>query len=114
MQGNWIYIGAFLEKPAGNNLLEFVKSHVEVPEDWKVYCDHMTIIYNDNSDNATEWRGYLEQMIGTTTYLTVTHIGVSERCIAVKVIGFPSNNANPHITVATAPGVRPVESNQIS
>ena len=111
---NWIYYGAFLEEAAKNNLLEYVKRYLSVPEDWKVYCDHMTIIYNDGSENAASWAHNIDELVGSIAHLIVTHVGTSDRCIAVKVSGFSSNNANPHITVAVAPGAKPVESNDIT
>lgn len=113
MDNNWQYCGAFLDGPAHDNLLEYAKEYVPIPDDWKVYCDHMTIIYNDGSENAMKWGNNCEPMVGNMVHLIVTHIGVSDRAIAVKVSGFTSNNANPHITVAVAPGAKPVESNQI-
>ena len=111
---NWIYYGAFLEEPAKTNLLEYVKNYLGISSDWKIYCDHMTVIYNDGSENAVEWATNMEPLIGSVAHLIVTHIGNSDRCIAVKVSGFSSNNANPHITVAVAPGAKPVESNDIT
>ena len=110
----WLYYGAFLEEPAKQNLLEYVSKYVGIDPSWKVYCDHMTIIYNDGSENAQQWADTVNSMVGNLAHLMVTHVGVSDRCIAVKVTGLSSNNANPHITVAVAPGARPVESNQIT
>lgn len=114
MEKDWIYYGAFLDEAAKRNLLDFVKKYVGINENWRVYCDHMTIIYNDGSENAAEWANNIQGMVGNMTHLIVTHIGVSDRCIAVKVSGFASNNVNPHITVAVAPGAKPVESNDIA
>lgn len=111
---DWIYYGAFLEEPAKQNLLDYVRNYIGIDSSWKVYCDHMTIIYNDGSENAQQWAENIKGMVGNLTHLIVTHIGISERCVAVKVTGMSSNNANPHITVAVAPGAKPVESNQIT
>ena len=113
-QNTWIYYGAFLEESAKRNLLEYVKNFVDIQEDWKIYCDHMTIIYNDGSENAAMWSENMDSLLGSAVHLIVTHIGTSDRCIAVKVSGFSSNNVNPHITVAIAPGAKPVESNKIT
>lgn len=114
MENDWIYYGAFLGGPAKEKLLEYVENYVGIDDSWKVYCDHMTIIYNDGSENAQEWANNCKNLINQKAMLKVTHIGVSDRAIAVKVSGFASNNANPHITVAVAPGAKPVESNQIT
>lgn len=109
---NWIYYGMFLEPGAKVLLMDTFKD--VVPEGWKPYCDHMTVIYNDGSENAMEWGETCEKQLGTKTVLTATELGVSDRAIAVKVTGYPTNNALPHITVAVAPGAKPVESNQIT
>lgn len=109
---NWLYYGMFLDDKSKEKIMSVLGGHV--PADWKVYCDHMTIIFNDGSDNARTWASLCEKQIGTTAVLMVTHIGISDRAVAVKVIGYQSNNANPHITLGVAPGARPVESNQIT
>ena len=114
MEPQWNYYGAFLKEPAKSNLMEYVKQYIGVPDDWKTYCDHMTVIYNDGSENAEEWKNNCKGLVGTLTNLIVTHIGASDRAIAVRVTGFPTNNKIPHITVAVAPGARPVESNEIT
>ena len=113
METDWIYYGAFLDGPARENLLEYVKQYVPIENDWKLYCDHMTIIYNDGSDNAAMWADSLKDKIYQKVYLTVVAVGVSEKSIAVKVAGFKSNNAIPHVTIAVAPGAKPVDSNNI-
>ena len=47
--------------------------------------------------------------------LTVTELGLSDMAMAVKVEGYPSNNAIPHITIAVNPnGGKPVMSNDIT
>lgn len=110
----WQYYGVFLDQGSRRELLEFVAKHVSIPDGWKMYCDHMTIIYNDGSDNAEKWASAIEPKIGQRAMLDITEIGVSDRCIAVKVSGYPTNNKIPHITVAVAPGAKPVESNSIT
>jgi hypothetical protein len=59
--------------------------------------------------------GLTEDMLGTPTELTVEAFGESERASAVKVkvTNVPSFNKVPHVTLAVAPGARPVDSNFI-
>lgn len=114
MNDSWQYYGVFLDENSRRNLIKFVMGYVDVPDDWKVYCDHMTIIYNDGSKNAYMWASALENKVGRSAMLDVYEIGVSDRCIAVKVSGYKSNNIISHVTVAVAPGAKPVESNKIT
>lgn len=113
-QPDWNYYGAFLDDASKEKLLRYVKQYVNIPEDWKIFCDHMTIIYNDGSENAQNWAKSAQEWLNSTHKLIVTNIGVSDRAIAVKVGGMQTNNSIPHITVAVAPGAKPVESNQIT
>ena len=109
---NWQYYGMFLDNRSQQRLFQRFES--QIPADWKRYGDHMTVIYNDNSENARQWANLCEKQVGTTAVLMGVALGVSDRAIAIKVLGYQSNNAIPHITIAVAPGARPVESNQIT
>jgi hypothetical protein len=76
---------------------------------WKMYCHHMTICMGPLPE-------HLKQYLGTPQKLEVTHIGVSDKAVAVRVIGFDSKNKIPHVTVAvnTAGGGKPFDSNKIT
>ena len=110
---DWIYYGVFLEERSKENLLMFVKHFVKIPKNWRIYCDHMTIVFNDLSERAYLWGQNLEPFIGQKVRLRVTHIGVSEKSVAVMVTGYSSANEFPHVTVAIAPCAKPVDSNKI-
>ena len=78
----------------------------EIPEGWKQFAHHMTIAFGKPVDKDEEGKG-----IG----LVVTEVGKSDMAIALKVDGYPSANAIPHITLAINPnGGKPVMSNQIT
>lgn len=80
---------------------------VEIPSDWKIYAHHMTIVFGKGLDDKKE--------IGKEVVLHVTHVGKSDMAMAVRVSGYPSKNAIPHITLAINPnGGKPVMSNQIT
>jgi hypothetical protein len=67
----------------------------------------MTIAFGQGVEN--------EEDLGKEVGLVVTEIGVSDMAIAVKVEGYPSKNAIPHVTLAINPdGGKPVMSNQIT
>jgi len=76
---------------------------------WKMYCHHMTIQFPGTPE-------FIKQYVGTEQKLDVTHVGVSSKVVAVRVVGFHSENKIPHITIAiNAPeGGKPVMSNQIA
>lgn len=75
---------------------------------WKMYCHHMTICMGPLPE-------HLKQYLGTPQKLEVTHIGVSDKAVAVRVTGFESKNKIPHVTVAVniKGGAKPVNSNDI-
>jgi hypothetical protein len=75
---------------------------------WKMFCHHMTIQYPGTPE-------FIKQYVGTEQKLDVTHLGIGEKAIAVRVAGFHSNNKIPHVTVAVnvRDGGKPVMSNQI-
>lgn len=76
---------------------------------WKMICHHMTIKFNGTPE-------FVKQYLGTEQKLEVTHYGVSDKAVAVRVVGFHSENKIPHITVAVnvKGGGKPVDSNKIT
>ncbi len=73
---------------------------------WKMFCHHMTIAFPGTPE-------FIRPYLKTEQKLEVTHVGISDKAIAVRVIGFHSNNKIPHITVAVnvRNGGKPVMSN---
>jgi hypothetical protein len=110
---NWIYIGIFLDD-SSRTILKNITSQI-IDDKWKVYCHHMTIAFNDNSDRALMLYHQYKNYFGAKTEITATHIGISEDALAVKVDfkGMTSNKV-PHITLATPIGGKPVNSNYIT
>lgn len=78
--------------------------------EWKIYCDHCTVLHHTNEDQSS--REWLEPMVGQPVKFNVIGFGVSEHCVAVMV-NLRTQNKVSHITLAVAPGHRPVESNDI-
>ena len=76
---------------------------------WKMYCHHMTVKLGECPD-------FIKHELGTSQKLEVTHYGVSDKAVAVRVIGYFSKNLIPHITVAVniRGAGRPVDSNSIA
>lgn len=76
---------------------------------WEMFCHHMTIAMGKAPD-------FIQQYLGTTQKLDITHYGISDKAIAVRVVGFYSKNSVPHITVAVnrKDGGKPFDSNKIT
>lgn len=100
-----LYSAVVLDELSRNMLFRVFSEYI--PEDWKKIGHHMTIAFGKGVDN--------EEDLGKEIELVVTEIGASDMAIAVKVEGYPSKNAIPHVTLAINPdGGKPVMSNQIT
>jgi hypothetical protein len=73
---------------------------------WKMFCHHMTIQFPGIPE-------YLKPYVDSVQNLEAISLGISDKAIAIRVIGFHSENAIPHITVAVGNGGKPVDSNKI-
>ena len=112
----FIYIGLFLSEETRNNILDMIAP--KVLSDAKVYLDHCTLLFHtqQNESKANDIIHYFFNNRGKNYPITVTHIGYSDKAIAFKVnIGnIPCMNENPHITICTFKGGKPVDSNLIT
>ena len=77
-------------------------------EGWKMFCHYMTIQYPGIPD-------FIESFIDSDQKLEAIAVGVSDKAVAVRVVGFHSENKIPHVTVAinVKDGGKPVMSNDI-
>jgi predicted kinase len=104
-ESNVLYSAVVLDEKSKSILLNHFAS--EIPTDWKTIAHHMTIAFGKAVKNTED--------LDKEVTLTVLELGVSDMAIAVKVSGYESNNAIPHITLAVNPnGGKPVMSNQIT
>ena len=112
----WIYVGVFIDNFAKMaNLKALVENNVVIPDDWKLFNHHMTIVFNNGSQEAEDLYDEVKKNLGKKKHLIVTGIGVSDDAIAVRVIGdMPMANKIPHITIATPKNGKPVNSNYIT
>ena len=110
---NWIYIGIFLEEDSKKEL----KECYQIPSDWKEYCDHITIVFNDGSELSRVVKEMNMENVGEFYSIKITGVGVSEKALALRV-ELPTcvvcANKIPHITVGVAPDAKPVDSNDIT
>ena len=78
----------------------------QIPEGWEIIAHHMTINPFGLTDNE-----------GQPVTLQVIAVGLDEKALAVKVVGYvgQTNNAFPHITIAInrSNGAKPKDSNTI-
>lgn len=103
-QSDILYSAVLLDTASRTKLLSMVGG--DIPEGWKVIAHHMTIVFG---------KGVAPETVGNNVVLTVTDVGVSDMAMAVKVSGYESVNAIPHITIAINPdGGKPVMSNNIT
>lgn len=79
-------------------------------EGWKLYCNHCTILHKSHKNQ--ESRKYLDLICGHPIKFYVIGVGMSDDAIAA-LVDLPSENKISHITLAVAPGHKPVESNDI-
>ena len=114
----WIYFGVFLNEVSKiHNLKALQNNGIVIPDDWKMFNHHMTIAFNDGSERNQELYDAYSSFFGTTKKLTIDGIGISDDAIAIRVnYGnvLPIANKIPHITIATPPNGKPVNSNKIT
>ena len=109
---NWIYAGIFLDNISKKKL----KSRFIVPDGWNKYFDHMTIVFNDGSQTAQDIKSIVNKLVNREVTLKVISQGISDKAYAVHVevpAGIPCGNKISHITLATSPTGKPVDSNYI-
>ena len=116
MLENCIYFGVFLDADESERVYNIINSlhGIDIPNDWRKYTSHMTIIYNNKSEIAQAWAKATAPRVGEDVLLKATHVGVSDKAIAIRVNGEMSANAIPHITIACSPTGKPVDSNKIT
>ncbi|CAJ1432833.1 unnamed protein product [Effrenium voratum] len=118
--GDCVFSALELEVESSQLLLDTFKD--SIPEGWVVYAHHMTICLGsleDANSNGSALPDERRAAIRTLRpkdlrMLRVVSIGKGSGVLAVGVVGCPSVNRVPHITLACAKNHRPVESNSIS
>lgn len=113
MDKNWIYYGVFFSQTIKEQLIKKAKELSEIPDNYALYADHMTIVYNDGTKGKELAANGLEIMVNETIQLHISSIGISEEAIAFGIDNYQTQNEHSHITIAVAPGSKPVRSNNI-
>ena len=112
---HWIYFGIFIDEKSKQDILNLLKeNNIVIPNDWKIVNHHMTIAFNNKSDEAIQLYNLYTDKFNSTKSLTIDAIGISDDAIAVRVqYDEPIANKIPHITVAIPQNGKPVNSNYI-
>ena len=115
-ENKWIYFGIFIDtKSQLRNLKALNDNEIEIPNDWKRFNHHMTIAFNNGSEESQSLYELYKPQMGKKASLLINGIGVSDDAIAIRVVfNAPKLNKIPHITIATPPNGKPVNSNKIT
>lgn len=106
-----MYWAIQLSQEMKNKVMKVFYKFFEFPMDWTPHCDHITIIHSSHKDWATASQ-LLLNFEGQPVKFTINGVGISLSAMALRVSTYTANKVS-HITIATAPGVKPVESNNI-
>jgi hypothetical protein len=111
MDKNILYFGVELDPDSR----ELLKTKFGKQEGWKLYCHHMTCVFNTRGTELTpQEEKWFKENDGKEMILIVTHYGETSKVAAVRVMTSAiSRNKYKHITVATKDDGKPVESNYI-
>ena len=110
-----MYWALELSKETSNRIKNLIALTVRIPEDWIVYCDHTTMAHSKQL-TALKWEeidNILSNFEGHSVYFKITNLAQNENVIAVGV-SIKTLNEHSHITIACAPGHKPVESNYLT
>lgn len=118
---NFHYFGLFLDANTKNKLMNILTDNIDynialnVAD--KIFIDHCTLLHVSQLHGNSEVFNDLNNRLGENIQIKIEGIGISDKAMAFRVI-LPKNiysiNKNPHITICTFNGGKPVESNNIT
>ena len=97
-----------------DKLILMLPEKVIIPANWTRHLDHITLIHSKNVTREVWDAAFLilDNFICPKSEFRITGYAKNDSVIALRV-DTRSMNHQSHITVATAPGHKPVESNDI-
>ena len=114
MDKNILYYGIELDEDSKELLKEKFGEH----PGWKIFCHHMTSIFNRGGVELTAWEErWFKENEDKMIFLIVTHYAESDSVAAVRVMtNAPCRNRYRHITLGVNPekGGKPVDSNDLT
>ena len=109
---NWQYYGVFLDDRSQSVIEREFRNLI--PLGWNKHADHITVQYNDYSQDAITKGRALSSKLGYDYSTRIVAVGKSDTAIALKVEGVETANKIAHITLAVSPEGKPVDSNKIT
>ena len=118
MGTNWIYYGIFFDDDTKEKICNHAeklcnKHGLKFNKNWKIYCDHMTLVYNNGHLDEQALANFYEPMLGQKQMLRCIGVDSSDKSVALW-IDFETNNEHSHVTVLVGPTGKPVDSNYIT
>jgi hypothetical protein len=103
------YTGVFLDDSSKKRLVEWWGKHTDTKLLDNVHADHMTIKYMPTAEE------YKKTPLGKRVMMKVIGWAADEKgqAVLIQPKGIASANKYPHVTMATAPGVGAVYSNEL-
>lgn len=98
----WLYVGVIINEDAQKtNILTLSRFGFKIKDDWKMYNHHMTIAFNDQTEEAQSMFNAYKGMFRQHFILTVDGIDVSDDAIVVRVaFEYQTMNKNTYIAIA--------------
>lgn len=109
-----MYWAIELSQETSNRIQKLIALVVNIPQEWIVYCDHITVAHSKQLTSGwKEIDNILSNFEGHSVMFKITSIAQNENVIAIGV-SVKTLNEHSHITIACAPGHKPVESNNLT
>lgn len=107
-----MYYAVKFDAKTRERLLDIAESICPIPDDWKIYCDHITICHSSHKD-WEKWNKCLKEILGLKIPFRIKGYGKDNYVVALAVEDINTANSVSHITIACASGAKPVQSNYI-
>lgn len=107
-----MYYAIKFSEETKNRLLKVFHTFFDLDDDWKIYCNHITLIHSSHKDWFTASK-LLCNFSGHAIQFNIVSVGYNNNVIAFGVNTHTANEYS-HITIACKNGHKPVESNEIS
>jgi hypothetical protein len=113
-----MYSAIVLDEASHKKLVKWANDNIKINgirlpilverEGWKVFAHHMTIKFPGTPE-------FIQQYLDSDQKLEAIAYAFNDKVVAVRVVGFHSENKVPHITIAVnvKGGGKPVDSNKI-
>ena len=119
----FIYAGLFLNNEEKEKLIKAIPNlNILLPSNHTIYCDHLTLLFKNDiyTNKGQEILDFISNTKENASIkIIIDAIGCSDKAFAffAKKTNFLNSycmNENPHITLATYNGGKPVDSNKIN